>query len=190
MKVSVNSLPRSGSQFTVFNLNRIIGHRAVLKVPPVLGDIRKDRDYFQIVIVRNPRDNVFSRIAHTEYNDPGGYTKDNDFENQQNIKVAMDYNLKDYCDALDSFTENAEYINIYDFDHIEWAVFDIANKLYLTIPDGFVLKSMPDDADPTFWSVSGTDFYKKLLDYELEDSLFDEANKKYQAILNICQKPS
>lgn len=181
MKVSINSFARSGTQFTKFNLNRIFGQEIVQKIPPKIGNIRKDKSYFQIVIVRNPKDTVLSCIAHSEYNNPGTH---------KNIEKGIIHNLKIYCNGLDSFSENAEYINLYDFDHIEWAFFDIVKKLGLGVPDGFVLKSMPDDADPNFWSVVNTDFYKELLGYDLEGPLFDEANEKYQAILKICQRPS
>jgi hypothetical protein len=181
MNVSINSFPRSGTQFTQFNLNRIIGHQAVQKMPPSLVDIRTDESYFQIVVIRSPKDTVLSCIAHAEYNSPGTH---------KNIKKAIVDNLKHYCESIDLFAANLQYINLYDFNYLEWAFFDIANKIGLEVPDGFELKYMPDDADPTFWSVSGTDFYKELLDYEIEDSLFDEANEKYEAILKFCQRPS
>ena len=181
MNISINSFPRSGTQFTRFNLNRLIGQQIVQKIPPRMGEIRKDKSYFQIVIIRNPRDTVFSCIAHSEYNNPGAH---------KNIKASIIANLQEYCKVLDSFNEKIEYINFYDFNYLEWAFFDIVNKLGLNVPDNFVLKPMPKDADPTFWSVVNTNFYKELLDYELEDSLFDEANEKYEAMLKICQRPS
>ena len=180
MKISINSFPRSGTQFTRFNLNRLIGQQVVQKIPPRMGEIRKDKSYFQIVIIRNPRDTIFSAIAHSEYNNPGSH---------KNIRESIIVNLQHYCEVLDSFNENMEYINLYDFNYLEWSFFDIVNRLEIHVPDNFMLKQMPNNADPTFWSVVNTDFYKKLLDCEIEDSLFDEANEKYEKMLRFCRRP-
>lgn len=181
MNISINSFPRSGSQFTRLNLNRIIGQRIVEKIPPAIGNIRKDKSYFQIVTIRNPRDTVFSLVSHWEYLNPGIH---------KDLEQPVINNLKMYSESIDSFNENMEYISLYDFNYLEWSIFDIANKLDLKIPDNFVLKNKTDGADPNLWSIKNTDFYKKLLEYEMEDSLFDEANEKYQEILKICQRPS
>ena len=189
MDISINSFPRSGSQFAKFNLDRIIGlnlgstmyHDIVTKKPPSLFNISRDENSFQIVIVRNPRDTVLSCVAHAEYSNPGS---------EKDITRAVRGTLAAYSRSLEHFLANIDYIELYDFDQLEWAIFDIANRLGLNIPDDFILEKIPYYADPNFWSVANTDFYKKLLKYRLDEHLFDEATEKYREILKICKRPT
>jgi len=174
MDISINSFPRSGSQFAKLNLDKMIGHQCVAKNPPRFHDILRDRSKFQVAIVRNPRDTVISCAAHAEYNDPGSI---------QNIKQVIVDTLGDYCKAIDLFIENIDYLNLYDFNYLEWAIFDIANKAKIDVPDGFVLSS-------NLSSMADTDFYQKVFSEDLDDSLFEEANAKYKTILELCQRPA
>jgi len=152
----------------------MIGHRIVAKNPPNLHKILKDGSYFQIVVVRNPRDTAISCIAHSEHLRQGS---------SKNTKQVLIDTLREYCNAIDRFLENMQYINLYDFEYLDWAVIDIANKAKIDIPDSFVLT-------PKHYSVSDTDFYQGLLDADIDDSLFEEANRKYESILGFCQRPA
>lgn len=152
----------------------MLGHRNVAKCPPSLIEIKRDGSYFQVVVVRNPRDTAISCVAHSEFRRPGS---------GRAVRSAIVHTLRDYCDTIDYFLENLDYINLYDFEYLDWALIDIANKAKIEIPDTFVLT-------PKHYSMKDTDFYQKLFRAGIDDSLFEEANDKYQTILSFCQRPN
>jgi hypothetical protein len=172
--ISINSFPRSGTQFLKFNLDNMIGKESVAKCPPSLIEIKKDRSCFQVVVVRNPKDNAISCVAHSEYQRTGS---------GRAVRSAIVHTLREYCNTIDYFLENIEYINLYDFNHLEWALADIADRVKIDVSATYMMASK-------FYSVADTLFYQQLLHSDMDDSLFEEANEKYQAIIGLCRRPA
>jgi hypothetical protein len=177
--VSINSQPRSGSTFIIHNLKKILPNLVIEKNPPKNKAIIKDHSLLQIVVIRNPKDKIFSSYSHAEHFYPSGMEFYEHLIRQQ---------VKEYCDEIENFIENKDFITIYDFNDIEWILSDIISTLRLTIPNNFNIDQ--PQATPDFIpSAKETAFYHKLISLGISDDIFIPANQAYAKIIKLCKKP-
>ena len=185
-RISINSHPRSGSVFLVTNLANILylatgthrpfGLYAITKAP--MSWITDSPEDFQVVVIRNPKDTIFSSYAHGEKGNP------NSVPTQQGILGQIDR----YIEHMDTYIRLKNNIHFYDFNDLEYALKDIALNFISELPSGFASKPPEKTGDHTP-SMKGSDFYTRIEKLQLKDNIFEEANKKYKEALKLCKKP-
>jgi hypothetical protein len=184
--LSVHSHPRSGSTFLVTNLAailgqgidlyKLIGPYTITKEP--VGLLGTNPEDFQVAVIRNPKDTVFSSYAHGEK------------ENHQSIPTEYSVleQIDRYIEHIDIYLKFKDNIHFYDFNDLEYALTDIALKFIDNIPTDFSPKP-PGKTERHTPSMKGSDFYVALSNLQLKDDIFKEANEKYREVLKLCKKP-
>jgi hypothetical protein len=176
--ISINSHPRSGTNFLRINLAALLNIpvEGIMKNPNV-DHLRANPAFFQIVVIRNPRDTIFSAYSHGEQ---WSLVADPSIES---IKLQIEkylFYLKHYNDFKDN-------IKFYDFNNLEYALKDIALNFITKIPEDFspIAPIKNNKFTPT---MKDSEFYKKLCRMTLDENIFKEANLEYEKILELCKK--
>jgi hypothetical protein len=184
-KISINSHPRSGSVFLVNNLRKILGSGQHLYQTLGLEGINKAPVYlitdnpkdFQVAVIRNPKDTIFSSYAHAETNKTGSVPR------QWSIAQQVDTYIK----SMDIYIKLKDNIHLYDFNDLEYVLRDIALNFIDELPSNFS-SELPQKTEHHTPSMKDTDFYMMIEKLELRDNMFEQANQKYEEVLGLCKK--
>ena len=171
-KISINSHPRSGTNFLRLNLSYLLGVELDFIGKHNPSWLTMDKRNLQVVVLRNPVDTIFSAFAHGER--ANGTT--------ETIEKSLISQVGIYVNHLEAYRRFLENISLYDFRDIDQAIVDIALKFIDKMPNNFVAKQ-PKETEEFCPSMVNSDFYKRLLSEKLDYRIFDPAIDIYEELL-------
>jgi hypothetical protein len=177
-RIVINSHPRSGTNFLRLNLANLLNLPLDMIGKHTVEHLSNDKNLFQVVVLRNPKDTILSAYSHGERYSPQSFP----------TLESINLQIERYLFHLESYNTFKDNINFYDFNHLEYTLQDIALNFIKDIPKNF-LSGVPQATEKFTPSMKNSSFYNELLQMNLKEEIFEKANEKYYKMLELCKVP-
>jgi hypothetical protein len=175
-RITINSHPRSGTNFLRLNLANLLNLPLDMIGKHTVDHLSNNKNIFQVVVLRNPKDTIFSAYSHGERYRPQPYP----------TLESINFQIENYLFYLKCYSNFKDNINFYDFNDLEYALQDIALNFIKNMPENFLSK-MPQETEKFTPSIKNSNFYNKLLQMNLKEEIFEKANLEYYKMLELCK---